>query len=92
MSSGEDTIYIGQGYIGLAAAIVDSGICENDNYFLQSEWCDFLKQMVFMNYEIRTTARSSSNIYEFEPKIRTIIRREIARLERQNTRSSLNEN
>lgn len=86
MSGGEDTIYVGQGYIGLAAAIVDSGICENDDCFLQSEWCDFLKQMVYMNCEIRA-ARSSSSIYEFEPKICTIIRREITRVERQNTRS-----
>lgn len=29
-------------YIRLCAAIVNSGICSHDSYFLSSEWCTFL--------------------------------------------------
>lgn len=29
-------------YIRLCAAIVNSGICSHDSYFLNSEWCTFL--------------------------------------------------
>lgn len=45
-----------QGYIALAAAIVNSGIAERDEKFLKSGWCEELKDAV-ISYNNLDTSR-----------------------------------
>lgn len=51
--------HIREGYIQLAAAIVNSGIRCHDELFLKSEWCKMLIDYVVEHN--RTTANSSGN-------------------------------
>lgn len=51
--------HIREGYIQLAAAIVNSGIRCHDEFFLKSEWCKMLIDYVVEHNRI--TANSSGN-------------------------------
>lgn len=49
-------------YIRLAAAIVNSGIAERDEYFLKSEWCQELIEAV-VDFSNTDPSSSIKNIY-----------------------------
>lgn len=51
--------HIKEGYIQLAAAIVNSGIRCHDEFFLKSDWCKMLTEYVIEHN--RVTANSSGN-------------------------------
>lgn len=50
------------GYANLAAAIVKSGIECNDTRFLKSDWCDTLKDICRLDYEMHGGKNTNTHV------------------------------
>lgn len=48
-------------YANLAAAIIRSGELQNDKRFLESDWCDTLKELCRLDDELHSGVRAQFN-------------------------------
>lgn len=56
-------------YIQLAAAIVNSGIAERDEYFLKSEWCQELTEAVVDFHNINNSPGTKNIFFNLQDRI-----------------------